>query len=150
MKGLAKLAGGGIAVIALGIAAFLLLRGGGEKAKIEEMLRQAVEDGEAGQTEKCMATIDPVYSADGVSYAQVCDLIRTYIKPGMWKKAQIKSMDVGVDGETASATLHLWLEGGAGARLVAGASGGGPLTLDLNLRKTDGGWKITRHRVRDR
>ncbi len=146
MKGLVKLAVGGFGVIALGIGAFLLLRGGGERVKIEEMLRQAVADGEAGATEKCIGIIDPAYNADGASYNDVCNLIRTYIKPGAWKKASIQSMDTGVDGETASVTLKLWLEGGS----IREAVGGGPLTLDLNLRKTAAGWKIARHRVRER
>ncbi len=146
MKGLVKLGAGGALVIALGIAVFLLLRGGGEKAKVEDLLRQAVADGAAGNADKCIAIIDPAYSGDGVSYGDVCNQVRQYIKPDAWKKAEIRSMDVGVDGDTASATLKLWLEGGG----VREALGGVPMTLELNLRKTDGGWKVTRHLVRDR
>jgi hypothetical protein len=145
MRALVKLGAGAVAVIALGVLAFLFLRGG-DKGRIEDLIRQAVADGAAGDAEKCIATIDPAYSFDGLDHAEVCGLVRRYVKPGAWKKAEVRSMDVGVDGETASATVRLWLEGSA----VREALGGVPLTLELNLRRIDGAWKISGHRVKER
>ncbi len=148
MKSLAKLAIGVVGVIALAIVAVLLLRSGGERAKIEAMLTQAVADASAGQAEKCIGYVSPDYrDPDGTDYARICGQVRYYVGPGKWKKVVLQRMEVEVTDDTAAVDLRLLLEGGELREFMQQAF---PLRLHLSLKKTDSGWKITGHEVLQR
>jgi hypothetical protein len=139
MKGLVKIAVGAGVVIAAAIAAVLLLRGRGEEAKVEALLRQAFEDGRVGDAGKCIGYLAEDYDSDGMNYEQVCALVRRYVGPGKWESVELRDLEAGVDGETAVATMNLWLQYSGMPKM--------PVKLTLQLKKTAAGWKISGHRV---
>jgi hypothetical protein len=148
MRSLVKLAIGAVGVVALGIVAILFLRSGGERAKIEAMLTQAVADANAGEAEKCIAYISTDYrDPDGTDYARVCGQVRYYVGPGKWKSVSLQRMEVEVTEDTAAVDLRLLLEGGDLREFMQQRF---PLRLHLSLKKTDAGWKITGHEVLQR
>ncbi len=147
MKSLGKIAVAALAVIALAILAMVFLRGGGEEAKVDALLRQALEAGKSGDTEKCISYIASDYSFDGVNYEQIGVHVRRYIGPGKWTQIELRSLEVGVDGETATATMKLFAKSGE-IREFMGQ--GLPLKLNLHLKKAGPDWKITGHRVEQR
>jgi len=148
MKSLIKLAVGVVGVVVLAIAAVLLLRSGGERAKIEAMLTQAVADANAGDAEKCVGYVSTEYrDPDGTDYARVCGQVRHYVGPGKWKSVSLQRMEVEVTDDTASVDLRLMLEGGDLREVMQQRF---PLRLHLSLKKTDAGWRITGHEVLQR
>lgn len=142
-----KIAAGVIAVIALAIGAMLLLRGGGEAGRIEATLRQAVDDARAGDADKCIGTIASDYAYDGQTYEQVCAMVRHYVGPDKWKGIDLTSIEVGVEGDAATARMRFMLEAGDLREFMGQRF---PLKLNLLLKRTPDGWKITGHRVEQR
>ncbi|MBI2931862.1 MAG: hypothetical protein HYY16_09440 [Planctomycetes bacterium] len=144
MNALGKIAVGAVAVVTTATVVILMC-GSGEKAEVEALLRQAVKDGAAGDAEKCISYVASDYSYGGQTYADVCALIRRTVGPDRRRSVEVRSLEVGVEGEVATAVLEFGVES---EEAVIGRPI--PVRLNLHLKKSRDGWKVTGYEVRER
>ena len=129
-----------IFAIAMGVIVFSR---SGEEGAVKAVIALGAERARADDAEGCIALIDKAYSHNGQSYDAACSAVRMYVRAGKWQKIGVDSIDVGVEGSAASATVKFTL-------VPVEMPYPMPLKMTMQFKKTTEGWRVSGYDVEPR